>query len=73
MEKRLAVKDRAFLSVFTGCDITDEGNLELLLDEMVAHSEDRVAALNTLKEKITEYEKALANSQVPRDEGSSSN
>jgi hypothetical protein len=72
VEKRLEVKDRAFLSIFTGCDITDEGNLELLLDEMVKHSEDRIAALNALKEKITEYEKALENSQVPNNEDSSS-
>jgi hypothetical protein len=73
VEKRLEVKDRVFLSLFTGCDVTDEGNLESLLDEMVEHAEDRIETLNGLKKKIAEYELALANSQIPDDEGSSSN
>ena len=73
VEERLQVDDRAFLSIFTGCDVTDSGDLGSVLDDMVAHSEERIAALNAIKEKIASYEKALANSKVPRPDDTSSN
>jgi hypothetical protein len=71
-EKRAEVDDRAFLSVFTGCDVTDGGNLEEVLDEVVGHSRERIAVLNSLREKVAAYEKALAESQNPEDEDVSS-
>ena len=70
MEKRAEVKDRAFLSVFTGCDVTSDGNLEELLDEMVTHADERISTLKLLKEKVAAYERALAESQVPQDDSS---
>ena len=61
------VEDGVFLSIFTGQDLTTEGNLEELLDGLVSQAYARVEDLNAVKDKLMAYEKALAESQVPND------
>ena len=61
------VEDSVFLSIFTGQDLTTEGNLEELLDGLVSQAYARVDDLNAVKDKIMTYEKVLAESQVPDD------
>ena len=61
------VEDSVFLSIFTGQDLTTEGNLEELLDGLVSQAHARVDDLNAVKDKLMAYEKALAESQVPND------
>ena len=51
--------ERLYLSLITGCDVTEDRNLEEILDSLVASSKEMIAEANKVNEYVKEYEKSL--------------